>query len=153
MAFPWDEMDDDENVLLDVNPAFARLTWPLVELALITGVIWLLIGFIDSPRIAPGDLAGLRDFLLIMWPILVAWRVAKPGLEWLGERFVLTDRRIILRRGLLRPRVVTVDLRTVRGVERRGNVLQVRVSPFGPPMAIRDVPSARKVAKMVNRMT
>lgn len=153
MAFPWDEMDDDEDVLLDVNPAFARLTWPLVELALITGVIWLLIGFIDSPRIAPGDLAGLRDFLLIMWPILVAWRVAKPGLEWLGERFVLTDRRIILRRGLLRPRVVTVDLRTVRGVERRGNVLQVRVSPFGSPMAIRDVPSARKVAKMVNRMT
>ncbi|UBI01949.1 YdbT family protein [Corynebacterium freneyi] len=153
MAFPWDEMDDDEDVLLDVNPAFARLTWPLVELALITGVIWLLIGFIDSPRIAPGDLAGLRDFLLIMWPILVAWRVVKPGLEWLGERFVLTDRRIILRRGLLRPRVVTVDLRSVRGVERRGNVLQVRVSPFGPPMAIRDVPSARKVAKMVNRMT
>ena len=153
MAFPWDEMDDDEDVLLDVNPAFARLTWPLVELALITGVIWLLIGFIDSPRIAPGDLAGLRDFLLIMWPILVAWCVAKPGLEWLGERFVLTNRRIILRRGLLRPRVVTVDLRTVRGVERRGNVLQLRVSPFGPPMAIRDVPSARKVAKMVNRMT
>lgn len=153
MAFPWDEMDDDEDVVLDTNPVFGRLMWPLVELALITGVIWLLIGFIDSPRIAPGDLSGMRDVLLLAWPLLVAWRVVVPGLEWLGERFVLTDRRIILRRGLLRSRVVTVDLRAVRGVDRRGHVLQLYVSPYGPPMAIRDVPATRKVAKMVNRMT
>ena len=153
MTFPYDEMDDDEDVIVDTNPVFGRLTWPLLELALITGVIWLLIGLIDGPKIAPGDMQGIRDLLLISWPLLIAWRVGKPVAEWLGERFVLTDRRIILRRGLLRPRVITVDLRSVRGVDRRGNVLQLRVNPFGPPMAIRDVPATRKVAKMVNRMT
>lgn len=153
MTFPYDEMDDDEEVVLDTNPVFARLTWPLVELALITGVIWLLIGFIDGPRIAPGDMSAVRDLLVLAWPVLVAWRVGGPVAGWLGERFVLTDRRIIMRRGLLRPRVITVDLRSIRGVDRRGNILQLHVSPFGPPMAIRDIPATRKVARMVNRMS
>lgn len=153
MAFPWDEIDDDEEILLDTNPVFGRLVWPLFELLVITGIVWLLIGFIDNPGVASNDFMAIRNFLLLAWIVLVFFRVARPLLAWLGERFVLTDRRIILRRGLVRPRVVTIDLRSIRGIDRNGTVLLLRTNPFGPPMALRDVPSTRKVAKMVARMT
>lgn len=153
MAFPYDELDPREIVLLDTNPTFGRLVWPLLELMVITGVCWLLIGFIDSPAIAPGDMQSVRQLLIIAWPLLVFWRVARPVLRWLGERFVLTDRRIILRRGVLRPQVMSIDLRSVRAVNRKGGVLYLHTRSYGPPLAVEDVPSTRKVAKLVSRLT
>ena len=67
MAFPDDELDTREAILLDTNPTFGRLVWPLLGLMVITGVCWLLIGFIDGPAIAPGDLQGVRQLLLFAW--------------------------------------------------------------------------------------
>ena len=153
MAFPDDELDTREAILLDTNPTFGRLVWPLLELMVITGVCWLLIGFIDGPAIAPGDLQGVRQLLLFAWLGLILWRVVRPVLVWLGERFVLTDRRIILRRGIVRPQVVSIDLRSVRAVNRKGGVLYLHTRSFGPPLAVEDIPSSRKVAKLVSRLT
>lgn len=153
MAFPESELDPREVILLDTNPTFGRLVWPLLELMVVTGVCWLLIGFIDGPAIAAGDMQGVRQLLMIAWVVLVAWRVAKPVLGWLGERFVLTDRRIILRRGILRPQVVSIDLRSVRAVNRKGGVLYLQTRSFGPPLAVEDIPSSRKVARMVSQLT
>ncbi|MDO5030514.1 MAG: PH domain-containing protein [Corynebacterium sp.] len=153
MAFPYDELDPREVILLDTNPTFGRLIWPLLELMVITGVCWLLIGFIDSPNIAPGDMQGVRQLLMLAWLLLILWRVVRPVFRWLGERFVLTDRRIILRRGVLRPQVVSIDLRSVRAVNRKGAVLYLHTRHYGPPLAVEDIPSTRKVAKLVSRLT
>ncbi|WP_448852054.1 hypothetical protein [Corynebacterium sp. 335C] len=149
MPFPYDEMDPGEEVLLDVNPVFTDLVRPMVELAVITGVIWLLVGFIDGPYIGDGDLRGLRAMLLTAWPLLLAWRVGAPVLGWLGRRLVVTDRRLILRRGIVRPDIVVVDLRSVRGVGRRGSVLEVSTGPWRPPLVIEGVPGSRRVARVI----
>ena len=85
MAFPDDELDTREAILLDTNPTFGRLVWPLLELMVITGICWLLIGFIDGPGIAPGDLQGVRQLLLFAWLGLILWRVVRPVLSWLGS--------------------------------------------------------------------
>nr|WP_120492119.1 PH domain-containing protein [Corynebacterium lactis] len=153
MSFPHSEMEPSEKILLDTNPTFGRLVWPLLELMVITGVVWLLIGLIDSSAMVGSGMQPVRNFLLIGWVVLILWRVVPPGLAWLGERFVLTDRRILLRRGLFRPRVTTVDLRSVRSVDRKGSALYLRTHYFGPALEVADVPSARKVAKMVARLT
>lgn len=153
MAFPAAELDPEEVILLDTNPTFGRLIWPLLELMVITGVCWLLIGFIDGPAIAPGDMAGIRQLLIFAWVALILWRVARPVLGWLGERFVLTDRRILLRRGIVRTQVISIDLRSIRAVNRKGAVLYLQTRSFGPPLAVEDIPSSRKVAKLVSRLT
>lgn len=149
MAFPQDELDPGEEVLLDLNPVFGRLVLPWLELILVTGVTWLLIGVIDGPLIAAGDLGWLRRVLLAAWAGLVAWRAVAPVAAWLGERTVVTDRRVLLRRGWLRPRVVVIDRAAIRAVDRRGADLELRVDPWGPPLALRDVPGARRVARLL----
>lgn len=153
MSFPYSELDTNEEILLDTNPTFGRLVWPLLELMAITGVVGLMIGFIDGSATVGAGMQTVRTFLFFAWTVLILWRVVRPSLNWLGERFVLTDRRILLRRGLLRPRVTTVDLRSVRSVDRRGSALLLRTHYFGPLLEVEDIPSARKVAKMVSRMT
>ena len=39
MTFPDDELDTREAILLDTNPTFGRLVWPLLELMVITGAV------------------------------------------------------------------------------------------------------------------
>ena len=147
MAFPYDEMEPGEVALLDVNPVFSRLVRPLVDLVVVTGVIWLLIGFIDGPYIGDGDLAGMRATLMLAWPVLLAWRVGGPVLDWLGRRLVVTDRRLLLRRGIVRPEITSIDLRSIRAVDRRGSMLAVSTRYWREPLVIEGVPGSRRVVR------
>lgn len=153
MSFPHDHLEISEEILLDTNPSFSRFVWPFLELMAITGLCWLTIGFMDNAVNAASDFGSARMLVVIAWLVLVAWRVGLPVLHWLGERFVLTNRRILVRRGLLRRRVTSIDLLSVMYVARNGSTLILETSPFGQRIAIVDVPSSRKVAKMVNRLT
>lgn len=147
MAFPYDNMDPDEEVLLDLNPVFGRLFMPTMELILITGVAWILIGFIDGPYIGSGDLMGVRTVLLVGWVAMIAWRVGLPVLRWLRERTVVTDRRLLMRDG---SRVSSVELRAIRSVDRKGSEVRVRAAG-APPIVLYDVPSARKISRIIDR--
>ena len=153
MAFPWDYLDEDEEVIIDTNPTFGGLIWPLMELMASTGIIWLVIGLIDKNPTTATDLAPLRTILMLVWLFILLWRVAMPALRWLRKRFILTDRRILLRNGLVRANVSSIDLRSVRGVRRKGSNLLLATYGFGEPVLVPNVPSCRKVAKLVHRMT
>lgn len=153
MAFPWDYLDADEEVIIDTNPTFSGIVWPLIELMAITGIVWLLIGFIDKDPATAANLAFIRTILMLVWALLLVRRVAVPVLRWLRERFILTDRRILLRHGLIRTDVSSIDLRSVRGVRRQGSDLLFATYGYGGPITVPNIPSSRKVAKMVNRMT
>lgn len=153
MAFPWDYLDADEEVIIDTNPTFSGIFWPLLELMAITGIIWLLIGFIDKDPVTAANFAVARTLLMLLWVLLLVRRVAVPLLRWLRERFILTDRRILLRHGLFRTDVSSIDLRSVRGVRRQGSDLLFMTYGYGSPITVANIPSSRKVAKLVNRMT
>lgn len=152
MAFPFDHLDSEEHIMLDTNPSFSRFLWPLLELLAITGLSWLTIGFMDNAVNAASDFGVARQLVFLAWVVLVVWRVGVPVCEWLGDRFVLTNRRILVRRGLFRQRVTSIDLYSVVGVDRKGSTLIVRTTPYGQRVLISDIPSSRKVAKMVNRL-
>lgn len=145
MAFPYDRMSDNEEVLFDLNPAFGRLFMPLMELILVTGVVWLLVGFIDGPYIGSGDLMGVRTMLLIGWVVMIAWRVGLPVARWLRERIVVTDEQLIVRDG---SRVRAIPLRAIRAVDRKGSEVRIRASG-APPVVLYDVPSARKISRIL----
>ncbi|MBV7295580.1 PH domain-containing protein [Corynebacterium sp. TAE3-ERU12] len=149
MAFPDDELFPGEYVRIDVNPTFGRLVLPLLELILATGVAWILIGVLDGSLFNGSELAWLRSALVLGWLAVVGWRTVLPGLRWLGERFVLTNQRVILRRGVLRRAVVTVHLTEIAGATRAGNTLLLHVDAYHPPMAIRDVPKIRTILRMM----
>lgn len=153
MAFPHDELGAHEQILLDTNPTFNRLLWPLLELMAITGVCWLLVGLIDGPHLAAGEFGVLRTLVMLIWLALIGLRVVRPVLAWLGERLVITQHRILLRRGFFSPRVVAIDLRSIRAVDRRGSVVYLHTHPNAAPLALMDVPGSKKVARLVSRIS
>jgi membrane protein YdbS with pleckstrin-like domain len=92
-----------ERRVVAVRRHWSRLAEPaLTALVGLLALLWL-------DQVLPSTLPFARDLLLAGWVALVArltWRV----LEWREDWFVVTDRRLLLRTGLVTRRVAMMPL-------------------------------------------
>jgi membrane protein YdbS with pleckstrin-like domain len=95
-----------ERRVVAVRRHWARLCEPV--LSLLAGVVALL--WIDHAL--PPGLSPLRD-LLLAGAVVLAARALWRGLQWREDWFVVTDRRLLVRSGLLTRRVSMMPLSKV----------------------------------------
>ena len=109
-ALPAGLVEDDEIVILLLRPSplyillaslgsllvIAVVTLALMYLGRLSGVAW-----IDTLAFGLGITIGI---------VRLAWQ----GLEWWNRLYVLTDRRIIRRKGVLRPSIFETKLRDIQ---------------------------------------
>ncbi|WP_027004563.1 PH domain-containing protein [Corynebacterium halotolerans] len=138
---------EGEVVRADVTSPLRSLTFPVLELILITGLSWILIGWLDRPE-AVVDMQ-LRNGVVVVWFLLALWRFGLPLLRSRRRRFIVTDRRIVVRDGALRSRVDSIPLRDVRAVSRRRRGISLAISGFARPLYFPDVPKTKKVAGLI----
>ena len=110
VALPADLVDDDEVVILLLRPSplfiplsslGSLLVIAVVALAMMYLGRFMIIQLIDTLAFGLGVAGGLA---------CLAWQ----GLEWWSRVYVLTDRRIIRRKGVLRPTVFEAKLRDIK---------------------------------------
>jgi uncharacterized membrane protein YdbT with pleckstrin-like domain len=118
MGFPRRLLDDHESVTVDLHPHWWFLAAPtLAVLAAITAAVVTLT--VTSPDTTVRTVAG--------WASLVAlgssslWLVIRYG-RWLTTHFVVTDRRIIFRTGLVTKRGIEIPVDRVQAVHFRQSV-------------------------------
>ena len=97
MAYPTKLLAEDEDLVLDLHPHWKALVAPVLALVVILGVA----GF-AAAWIPEGDRQGLLRLLvgLVALGLLGAF-VLKPFLKWTTTHFVITDRRVLMRSGIL----------------------------------------------------
>ncbi|WP_018023431.1 PH domain-containing protein [Corynebacterium ulceribovis] len=149
MAFPDDELYLDEEVFLDTNPSFGELTWPALELVLFSGVAAMAIGVLHRGVLNTQESYMAQQFVFVVWLFLVLWRTVLPALSWLGTRFLVTDRRVMLRRGVLKRRVEDIWYGEMTGVSRRGSTLLVRMHPQERPVPFEHLPNTKGIVRLV----
>ena len=104
-------------VRADLTSPMRTLTFPVLELILVTGLSWMLIGWLDQPGM--GTDPQLRNAVVLIWAALAFWRFALPLLKARRRRFVVTDRRIVVRAGAWRARTDSIPFQDIRSVKRR----------------------------------
>jgi membrane protein YdbS with pleckstrin-like domain len=92
-----------ERRVIAVRRHWARLVEPAVSL--LAGLIVLVV----LDLVMPARLSPLRAVLLVAWLLLVV-RLAWLALEWREDWFVVTDRRLLVRSGLITRRVSMMPL-------------------------------------------
>lgn len=138
---------DGEVVRADVTAPLRTLTFPVLELILITGVSWILIGWLDRPDMVVD--VQLRNGVVLIWFLLAVWRFVLPLIRARRRRFIVTDRRIVVRDGAFRSRVDSIPLRDIRGVSRRRRGISLAISGFARPLYFPDVPKTKRVAGLI----
>ena len=93
MGYPKKLLADGETIQFELKPHWRALFVPIVVLIIIVFLgTWLY--FLTTNSI-------MRYAIIGVGVIVVVWWAAMPFLRWLTTQFVFTNRRVIVRRGLL----------------------------------------------------
>lgn len=164
-----------EVILADLSPSRRSVVFPVLELILVTGVLWLGVGALDAhlatvavtaagyvpenlgtvpdlPGAAGTALPALwgRRVLLVLW-VWAAWRRCVRQLVFRHRsRIILTDRRLITASGAWRSTVGEIPLTEIVDVRHRGGTVQVWTRGYRVPLRLPDVPWAGEFAAMLN---
>ena len=97
MAYPTKLLAADEHLICDLHPHWKALVTPLVTLVLVLGI-----GSFAAARMPDGSHQGLgRLAVLVVCLLLLGFYAVRPFLRWVTTHFVITDRRVLVRTGVL----------------------------------------------------
>jgi uncharacterized membrane protein YdbT with pleckstrin-like domain len=97
MGYPTKLLAEDETLIHDLHPHWKALISPTVALVLVLGV-----GSFVAARIPQGPHQGkYRLGVLVVGLVLLGLYAVRPFLRWITTHFVITDRRVLVRTGIL----------------------------------------------------
>ena len=148
--------DRDEHVLADVKAPLREMVFPFLEMIVVTGVLWIIIGWFDAAdagRYGVGPLhlpPEWRNGFVLLWAVLVLWRFLLPLLRKRRRRMIVTDRRIIFRGDGFRARPRTLSMSAVTWAEKERGLLAVYLRDSDVPVCYRGLPKVRRIARIIN---
>ncbi|HWB66440.1 MAG TPA: PH domain-containing protein [Mycobacteriales bacterium] len=97
MPFPDSLLDSGEEIVHNLRPHWRRVVFPIVLLPIVVGLasyLWF---------IAPSGSAEkpVRIAVVVVALAILLWWSLRPWLRWLTTRYVVTTRRVLVRRGIL----------------------------------------------------
>ena len=153
MGYPENTLANNEQVVLHRHPHWKRLTIPVLVLVVTTAVAALGAGYVSSTS---WDVTAKRVVLLVIlgvWLLVVGWLTVWPFLNWLTTHFVITDRRVMFRHGLLTRAGIDIPLARINSVEFRHGLLDrmlrtgtlIIESASQDPLEFHDIPRVERV--------
>jgi uncharacterized membrane protein YdbT with pleckstrin-like domain len=153
VAYPKDVLTDGEVVVVHKHPHIKALIGPGLLLLLVTalggwGVLWAT----DEST----DLGTTEDVVSIaigiVWLVVLVWFLARL-IRWRTTHFVITDRRVMFREGVVTRNGIDIPVRRINSVQfRHGPVDRmlrtgtlIIESASDDPLEFDDIPAVEKV--------
>lgn len=149
MAYPDELLADDEHVVIHKHPHWKMLVVPVLAFL----VLVALCSFFAA-------LAAGRSWERYAWVALavlgaagVSWLTLVPLLRWRTTHFVVTNRRVLVREGVLTRSGIDIPLHRVNSVQFRHNIVE-RILGCGTlsiesasdePLEFDDIPGVERV--------
>jgi uncharacterized membrane protein YdbT with pleckstrin-like domain len=120
VAYPDDLLVEDEQVVVHRHPHWKMLVVPVVVLLLVVGVASFLAAVMSAQSWAPWGWLGLA----VVGLALVGRFTVFPVLRWRTTHFVVTDRRVLVREGVLTRQGMDIPLRRISSVQFRQSLVE-----------------------------
>ncbi|MGE2736459.1 PH domain-containing protein [Mycolicibacterium vaccae] len=157
MGYPENVLARDEHVVLHRHPHWGRLVVPALILIVATAVASFVAGYVNT--LEWEQTAKNVVFLVIgvVWLILIAWLSVWPFLNWWTTHFVITDRRVMYRHGLLTRAGIDIPLARINSVEFRHGIVDrmlrkgtlIIESASQDPLEFSDIPRVERVHSLL----
>jgi uncharacterized membrane protein YdbT with pleckstrin-like domain len=157
VRYPDNVLAEDEQVVLHRHPHWKRLAWPVLILIVTTGLASFGLGVVAQ---TPWDHTAknvIGGVIGAIWLIAVGWLTLWPFLGWLTTHFVITDRRVMFRHGLLTRTGIDIPLARINSVEFRHGLLDrilrtgtlIVESAAHDPLEYYDIPRVEQVHSLL----
>jgi uncharacterized membrane protein YdbT with pleckstrin-like domain len=149
VAYPDDLLVEDEQVVVHRHPHWKMLVVPVVVLLLVVGVASFVSALVSAQSWAPWAWLGLA----VAGLALVGRFTVYPVLRWRTTHFVVTDRRVLVREGVLTRQGMDIPLKRISSVQFRQDLLDRLLgagtllieSDSDESLEFDDVPGVRRV--------
>ncbi|SEI96593.1 PH domain-containing protein [Demequina mangrovi] len=153
MPYPRHLLAPDEEIVVDSHPHWKALVGPvaasLAGIALIALAWWWVasVEYADAVETGIGIVAGVAA------AVLIGWLAVAPFIRWSTTHFVITDRRVIFRTGVLTKSGIDIPLARVNTVQFRHGLIDrmfrtgtlIIESASDDPLSFDDIPNVEKV--------
>ena len=144
MAYPDELLVPGEEIVMHKHPHWKMLILPVVVLLVVVAVVSYLAAVIGAQSWSP----WARLVLGVIGLGLVVRLTLVPVIRWRTTHFVVTNRRVLVREGLITRRGMDIPMRRITGVEFRQGLLErllgvgtlVIESPSEDALEFRDIP-------------
>jgi len=157
MGYPDNVLAGDERVVLHRHPHWKRLIGPVLALLATTAAAAFLGALVSRAGWDPMAQRVVSGVIGAVWLGLVGWLTVRPFLEWRTTHFVITDRRVMYRHGLLTRAGIDIPLARINSVEFRHGLL-ARLARSGTliiesasqdPLEFQDIPQVEQVHSLL----
>ena len=149
MAYPDELLVPGEEIIMHRHPHWKMMVVPVVVLLLVVALVSFLAALIGAQS------WGLwaRIALLVIALALVIRFTLMPLIRWRTTHFVITNRRVLVREGLVTRRGMDIPMRRITGVQFRQSLFErlfgvgtlVMESASDEPLEFEDVPGIEEV--------
>jgi uncharacterized membrane protein YdbT with pleckstrin-like domain len=157
MPYPDNVLAADEQVVLHRHPHWKRLLGPVLILLAVTAVASFAAAYVASLDWASNAKTIVSLVIAAIWLIVVGWFTLWPFLTWLTTHFVITDRRVMFRHGLLTRTGIDIPLARINSVEFRHGLTDrmlrtgtlIIESASQDPLEFYDIPRVEQVHSLL----
>lgn len=157
MGYPNSVLAEQERVVLHRHPHWKRLTSAVLVLVAASGIAAFVAAVVSHTSWDPGAKNIIFAVIGVVWLVVVGWLTVWPFLTWWTTHFVITDRRVMFRRGVLSRSGIDIPLARINSVEFRHGVLDrilrtgtlVIESASQDPLEFHDIPGVEQVHSLL----
>lgn len=152
MGYPEDALAQDEELILHRHPHWKMLVLPALTFVLATAVAGFLLGLAQTRL--DGTARTVSSIAIgIIWLGVVAWRSVAPFTVWKFTHFIVTDRRVLIRHGVLTHTGIDIPMGRIINVQFRHGLIDrmlktgtlVIASASDDPLEFDDIPDVEHV--------
>ena len=157
MGYPDNVLAKDEHVVLHRHPHWGRMTLPALILIVATAAASFIAGYVNTLNWeAPAKKIVFLVIAAILL-ILIGWLSVWPFLNWWTTHFVITDRRVMFRQGLITRQGIDIPLARINSVEFRHGLVDrilrtgtlIIESASQDPLEFQDIPQVERVHSLL----
>lgn len=157
MGYPDNVLAEDEKVVLHRHPHWKRLVGPILVLILASGLAAFGAAVVNNTDWAQNAKTVVSVVIAAVWLIVSGWLTVWPFLNWWTTHFVITDRRVMFRHGVLTRSGIDIPLARVNSVEFRHGLLDrmlrtgtlIIESASQDPLEFYDIPRVEQVHSLL----
>lgn len=156
MGYPQDALAADEELVLHRHPHWKMLVVPSAIFILATAIAGFTVGLAQSQL--TGAAVSIVSILIgVAWIGIVGWKVLVPVLRWKSTHFIVTDRRVMIRHGVMTHTGIDIPMNRISNVQFRHGLVDrmlrtgtlVIVASSDDPLEFDDIPEVQRVHSLL----
>ncbi|MBY0441464.1 MAG: PH domain-containing protein [Mycobacteriaceae bacterium] len=153
MPYPDSAMAQGEQVVLHRHPHWKCLIRPSVVFIVVTGLAVFLTAVVNTQQWHQTVTNVSYAVIWGIWLLAIGWLTLRPLLRWLTTHFVVTNRRVMFRQGVLTRSGIDIPLARINSVEFQDRISErifrsgtlIIESASMDPLEFHDIPRLREV--------